>query len=408
MDKCEICYEQYDEDENMNKPYCLFPCGHTFCLNCIELSENKLCSKCRTPFTVIAPNWSLIERIHGELTNDKAHKLLSKASSMIEEFGDNGRKLNNLNKIKLSKIKDEINARELFLLQQMKNSKMKFLKLVEDYERENEEDFNRNSEKKDEFVKKFEEFERTLNSNAELVSTVIQIKMQMGNLKEANRLTSSHSIEEKYSFKVNNEPDNYSYGQLFSNENSKYLSYSFASEQNSKLFVLYNEKNNGVLDQDRYGYFRQYYPTSHFDNEYVRWKFIEKQNYFLIQNPKSGKYLCSGNLYHSVADFEVSESDSIKWNVRFLKVNDKDSVILKSLFEMAFLSSEQYKRYRPGYSNSKGYHMDRDTTTDHKSNPYLIWQLLEIPFDKLATSQEQHQANVDEQENNNVYILEDN
>ena len=67
---------------------------------------------------------------------------------MIEEFGDNSRKLNNLNKIKLSKINDEINARELFLLQQIKNSKMKFLKLVEDYERENEEDFNRNSEKK--------------------------------------------------------------------------------------------------------------------------------------------------------------------------------------------------------------------------------------------------------------------
>ena len=122
--------------------------SHFLSLNCIELSENKLCSKCRTPFTVIAPNWSLIEGIHGELTNDKAHKLLSKASSMIEEFGDNSRKLNNLNKIKLSKIKDEIDARELFLLQQIKNSKMKFLKLVEDYERENEEDFNRNSEKK--------------------------------------------------------------------------------------------------------------------------------------------------------------------------------------------------------------------------------------------------------------------
>ena len=45
----------------------------------------------------------------------------------------------------------------------------------------------------------------------------------MGNLKEANRLISSHFIEEKYSLKVNNEPDNYSYGQLFSNENSKYL-----------------------------------------------------------------------------------------------------------------------------------------------------------------------------------------
>jgi phosphoenolpyruvate carboxylase len=197
--------------------------SHFFSLNCIELSENKLCSKCRTPFTVIAPNWSLIERIDGEFTNDKANQLLSKASSITEEFGDNNRKLNNLNKIQLSKIKDEINERELFLLQQMKNEKMKILKLVEDYERENEEDFNRNSEKKDEFVKKFEEFEQSLNSNAELVSTVTQIKKQIGNLKESNRFISSHFTEEKYTLKVNSEPDSYPYGQLFSTENSKYL-----------------------------------------------------------------------------------------------------------------------------------------------------------------------------------------
>ncbi len=124
-----------------------------------------------------------------------------------------------------------------------------------------------------------------------------------------------------------------------------------------KLFVLYNEKNNGVLDQDRYGYFRHYYPTSHFDNEYVRWKFIEKQNYFLIQNPKSGKYLCDSDSYHSIEDFEASGSNTIKWNVCFLKINNKDCVILKSLSEMAFFSSEQYKRYTPGYSNSEGLHM---------------------------------------------------
>ena len=32
LDKCEICYELFDDDENMNKPYCLFPCGHSFWL----------------------------------------------------------------------------------------------------------------------------------------------------------------------------------------------------------------------------------------------------------------------------------------------------------------------------------------------------------------------------------------
>lgn len=107
-----------------------------------------------------------------------------------------------------------------------------------------------------------------------------------------------------------------------------------------------------MLDQDEYGYFRNYYPHSHFDNEYVRWRFIEKPNYFLIQNPKSGKYLCSGDTYHAKRVSNEFQDGSIKWNVYYYNVNGKDCVTLKSANDVGFLSSEHYKRYSPGYSNS--------------------------------------------------------
>ena len=121
----------------------------------------------------------------------------------------------------------------------------------------------------------------------------------------------------------------------------------------SKIFVLYNEQNNGLLDQDEYIFFRQYYPTSHFNNENFRWKFIQKQNYFLIQNPKTGNYLCSDDSCHSLQVLNVLEDSSVKWTVLYFKMNGKNCVLLKSLSDLAFLSSEQYKRFRPGV----GFHM---------------------------------------------------
>ena len=27
FEKCEVCYEEFDDNEYGNKPYCLFPCG---------------------------------------------------------------------------------------------------------------------------------------------------------------------------------------------------------------------------------------------------------------------------------------------------------------------------------------------------------------------------------------------
>jgi hypothetical protein len=36
LNKCGICFDDFDDNDWTNKPYTLFPCGHTFCISCIN------------------------------------------------------------------------------------------------------------------------------------------------------------------------------------------------------------------------------------------------------------------------------------------------------------------------------------------------------------------------------------
>ena len=43
--ECSICNEDYDTKDH--KPYTIFPCGHCFCLKCINLLTQQQCPNCR-------------------------------------------------------------------------------------------------------------------------------------------------------------------------------------------------------------------------------------------------------------------------------------------------------------------------------------------------------------------------
>ena len=59
---CGICLEEYDSQTR--RPLSLYPCGHTFCTNCIQQLSNDIC-----PFDSI--------RIEGKATNWELLKLAS-------------------------------------------------------------------------------------------------------------------------------------------------------------------------------------------------------------------------------------------------------------------------------------------------------------------------------------------
>jgi hypothetical protein len=60
--ECSICNEDYNETDC--KPYCLNPCGHSFCLKCINLLVNKACPICRKRIQSTIPNFAMVEMLH--------------------------------------------------------------------------------------------------------------------------------------------------------------------------------------------------------------------------------------------------------------------------------------------------------------------------------------------------------
>lgn len=60
--KCEICMEDFDSINR--KPNSLVPCGHTFCIICLEHIGSSKCPTCRSDFTNFIPNWEIIKRLN--------------------------------------------------------------------------------------------------------------------------------------------------------------------------------------------------------------------------------------------------------------------------------------------------------------------------------------------------------
>lgn len=60
--KCEICMEDFDSLNR--KPNSLVPCGHTFCIVCLEHIGNNTCPTCRSEFNNFIPNWEIIKRLN--------------------------------------------------------------------------------------------------------------------------------------------------------------------------------------------------------------------------------------------------------------------------------------------------------------------------------------------------------
>lgn len=57
---CEVCLDNYDT--MIHKPYSLVPCGHTYCIEC--LNRIIRCPSCRIEFQDKIPNWEISRRLN--------------------------------------------------------------------------------------------------------------------------------------------------------------------------------------------------------------------------------------------------------------------------------------------------------------------------------------------------------
>lgn len=59
---CEICLINYDTMSH--KPYSLVPCGHTYCIECLNKMTSNSCPSCRCLFQNKIPNWEISKRLN--------------------------------------------------------------------------------------------------------------------------------------------------------------------------------------------------------------------------------------------------------------------------------------------------------------------------------------------------------
>ena len=99
------------------------------------------------------------------------------------------------------------------------------------------------------------------------------------------------------------------------------------------------------------------------------WIFIDKTAYFLVQNPKTKKYLSSFHGSHWEVD-DSAKSDWIKWDIIHFEISNKRYVTLKSLASNQYLTAKNYKKYGRGQPNDEGFHMT--TSIAYNFNLYRL------------------------------------
>lgn len=78
---CEICEESYNEDTR--RPLIIFPCGHTYCSECLNQVPNKLCPQCRRSITQTITNFSVLSQIVGV---NKTDPIATDIKKRLDEF----------------------------------------------------------------------------------------------------------------------------------------------------------------------------------------------------------------------------------------------------------------------------------------------------------------------------------
>ena len=85
---CQICKKTYDT--NRHVPYCLIPCGHTFCHKCVKSIEINVCPTCEMPFNQFFPDYAMIDIVKGVL----GMKIEKQNENLINEINNKSQKEN--------------------------------------------------------------------------------------------------------------------------------------------------------------------------------------------------------------------------------------------------------------------------------------------------------------------------
>lgn len=140
---CDICYDDYNSNEK--KPFTLVPCGHTFCIKCINslMSREASCPNCRKKISEKIPNYGLVGLLELNLVpdlNTDLKKSISLRQNEIKEAKEDydlkfNKKLNESNK-KIEQIKSQIVSHSDALIQTINQNKTDVLNEIQTHSSE--------------------------------------------------------------------------------------------------------------------------------------------------------------------------------------------------------------------------------------------------------------------------------
>ena len=142
---CEICFERYNDRDI--QPYSLIPCGHLFCIKCIN--QLKTCATCRSEIKGTLINRGISNLLDLNLIPDPNRELkdsINKSKNGLKELkGNLISKINEkktLNKTKLDKIENEINYQSNNLHQLIDKNKNDLLIKLKEIEKNSNSEFD--------------------------------------------------------------------------------------------------------------------------------------------------------------------------------------------------------------------------------------------------------------------------
>lgn len=137
---CEICFQSYDEAHRL--PYSLFPCGHTFCEQCICNLNKDACPACGSEIQFKAKNWAIINLIPKARIPpvfDEVEKLVQDeldSLRKVEESNKESEKQETVLRRQFEAIRNEINEKTDDLIERIKETQGSILSNLNEAENE--------------------------------------------------------------------------------------------------------------------------------------------------------------------------------------------------------------------------------------------------------------------------------
>lgn len=203
---CEKCFETYNQKSRV--PNALFPCGHTFCEECVRKFRNRECAACSTQVEAQAVNWSLVNLIpRGRIVDnyDEMVDELRQGMSTLERLQKLNAERVEINKDVFDAIRARIHERAAQLIEKITEGREILLQSVKQIEEKWTNEMRVESEYERAYVSIMNEFNARVDSE-EIKTNEAKFarfrEMLKTSVSEMSARVEEKSAEEYVNFKV--------------------------------------------------------------------------------------------------------------------------------------------------------------------------------------------------------------